>query len=134
MSVNVNPPPQLRIPQAFLQDREVRTFIEQQNTIIFQLYRRTGGVNDSIDDSQQNITSSSSRVSRNSAKINSLELKEFERIGDILITHGDVVNKEELKGAKVIVIGHEHPAVSITDDVRTELYKCYLNPSIPLFR
>ena len=53
MSINVNPPPQLRIPQAFLQDREVRTFIEQQNTIIFQLYQRTGGANDGIDDNAQ---------------------------------------------------------------------------------
>lgn len=33
-----------------------------------------------IDDSKQDITSSSSRVSRNAARINSLELKEFEVI------------------------------------------------------
>lgn len=33
-----------------------------------------------VDDSKQNITSSSSRVSRNAARINSLELKEFELV------------------------------------------------------
>jgi hypothetical protein len=73
----VNPPPTLRIPQAFLADREIRAFIQQQNQILFQLYNRTGGVNDAIEESQQDITSSSSRVSRNAAKINSLELKDF---------------------------------------------------------
>jgi hypothetical protein len=75
---SVNPPPQLRVPKAFLKDSEVRSFIEQQNTIIFQLYQRTGGVVDEVENSQQNITSSSSRVSRNAARINSIELKEFE--------------------------------------------------------
>ena len=48
MAIQVNPPPQLRIPKAFLQDREVRAFIEQQNIILFQLYRKLGGVNDPI--------------------------------------------------------------------------------------
>ena len=75
---SVNPPPQLRVPRAFLKDPEVRSFIEQQNTIIFQLYQRTGGAVDEVENSQQNITSSSSRVSRNAARINSIELKEFE--------------------------------------------------------
>ena len=90
MAVNVNPPPGLRIPKAFLGDAETREYISQLNTIIFQLYNRTGGVSDSVENSQQNITSSSSRTSRNSAKINSLELKEFE----IVNTTVDVVVKE----------------------------------------
>ena len=90
MGVNVNPPPQLKLPQTFLKDREVRSFIEQQNIILFQIYRRIGGANDAIEDSQQDISSSSSRVSRNSAKINSLELKEFEIVNTIT----DVVAQE----------------------------------------
>jgi hypothetical protein len=48
MAVSVNPPPQLKIPKAFLEDREVRAFIQQQNTILFQLYNRSGGSNDSV--------------------------------------------------------------------------------------
>jgi len=48
MAVNVNPPPGLRIPKAFLNDPETREYISQLNTIIFQLYRRSGGVNDVI--------------------------------------------------------------------------------------
>ena len=50
MAVNVNPPPLLRTPKAFLVDGETREYISQLNTIIFQLYRRTGGVNDMIAD------------------------------------------------------------------------------------
>ena len=87
---NINPPPQLKMPRAFLQDIEVRAFIEQQNVILFQLWQRTGGTVDAVEASQQNIASSSSRVSRNSAKINSLELKEFE----IVNTTVDVTSEE----------------------------------------
>ena len=49
MAVTVNPPPQLKIPRAFLKDPEVREFIKQQNTIIFQLYQRSGGATDTIE-------------------------------------------------------------------------------------
>lgn len=76
----VNPPPILKIPKAFLNDKEVRSFIEQQNTIIWQLWNRVGGNNDFVEESKQNITSTSSRVSRNAAVINALVLKEFEII------------------------------------------------------
>tara|TARA_Y100000310_G_C20703935_1_gene832884 strand:- start:18874 stop:19602 length:729 start_codon:yes stop_codon:yes gene_type:complete len=34
--------------------------------------------------------------------------------------------KELLKGVKTIVIGHEHPAVRISDGVKQEKYKCFL--------
>lgn len=90
MAVNVNPPPLLRIPRAFLGDREVREFIEQQNTILFQLWNRTGGTTDDVDESKQGITSSSSRISRDAARINSLELKEFE----IVSTTEDLTTEE----------------------------------------
>ena len=50
MANPVNPPPFLKIPKVFLQDREVRAFIEQQNTIIFQLWQKLGGNNDPISD------------------------------------------------------------------------------------
>jgi hypothetical protein len=44
-------------------------------------------------------------------------------VDDILITHGHKI-PERL--ADVIIIAHEHPAVNIRSDVRTEKYKCYL--------
>ena len=46
----VNPPPRPRIPQAFLKDREVTGYVEQLQTIIFQLWQRTGGDNDTVQD------------------------------------------------------------------------------------
>ena len=42
------------------------------------------------------------------------------------ITHGDKIIPIE---TKYIIIGHEHPAVSITDGIRTERYKCFLKGS-----
>ncbi|MBW2986523.1 metallophosphoesterase [Candidatus Woesearchaeota archaeon] len=44
-------------------------------------------------------------------------------VDDVLITHGHKVPK---RLAEVIIIGHEHPAVFIRSDVRSEKYKCYL--------
>jgi hypothetical protein len=57
MAVSVNPPPQLKIPKAFLEDREVRAFIQQQNTILFQLYNRSGGNNDAVSNLENFSTS-----------------------------------------------------------------------------
>jgi len=49
------------------------------------------------------------------------------RIGDVLILHGDKIPPDrELKGISTIIIGHEHPAVSIRDTIRSELFKCFL--------
>ena len=83
MAINVNPPPNLRVPKLFLDDNETRDFFNQQLTSMFQLWQRTGGTTDDVEDSKQNITSSSSRVSRNAARINSLELKEFEIVTNL---------------------------------------------------
>ncbi len=45
----------------------------------------------------------------------------------ILVIHGDKIpDKTILEGAPTIIIGHEHPAVSIRDGARTELFKAYL--------
>lgn len=45
----------------------------------------------------------------------------------ILCLHGDKIpNKGLLKEAKTIIIGHEHPAVSIKEGPRAELFKCFL--------
>ena len=49
------------------------------------------------------------------------------RNGEIYICHGHVIPKnEEFKKAKIVIIGHEHPAVSVKTEVRTETYKCFL--------
>ncbi|MBI2108320.1 metallophosphoesterase [Candidatus Woesearchaeota archaeon] len=54
-----------------------------------------------------------------------VKLVESVILGDILICHGDKV-PEKIGKHKTIIIGHEHPAVSIRDNIRVETYKCYL--------
>ncbi len=45
----------------------------------------------------------------------------------ILITHGHKIPKKEiLKKTKTIIIAHEHPAISLREDIRTEKFKCFL--------
>ena len=78
MAISVNPPPQLRIPPELAKSKQSKDYFRQIETILFQLWNRTGGTTDIIEESQQDITGSSSRVSRNAARINSLELKELE--------------------------------------------------------
>jgi putative SbcD/Mre11-related phosphoesterase len=50
------------------------------------------------------------------------EVKEF-RHKDILIVHGDY---EPVRPAKVIIIGHEHPAISLKEGAKYERFKCFL--------
>lgn len=45
----------------------------------------------------------------------------------VLFVHGDKIpSAEKLEKAKTIVIGHEHPCVTISDGVKRETYKCFL--------
>lgn len=56
-----------------------------------------------------------------------LKLIDHYIIEDILITHGDFIHKlSEDKKIKTIIIGHEHPSISLTSGYRTERYKCFL--------
>ena len=45
----------------------------------------------------------------------------------IFITHGhQIPDKTEFKNAEVLIIGNEHPAISVKDGPRTETFKCFL--------
>ena len=46
-------------------------------------------------------------------------------VGKVLIAHGNKV-PENLKNYSTIIIGHEHPAVSLKEGPKTEQYKCFL--------
>ena len=78
MSVKVNPPPALRIPEQFFNDPDMRAFFEQQREILFQLWNRTGGSSDSIASTEEGLTSAGSRVSRNAARLHALEKVDFD--------------------------------------------------------
>lgn len=49
-------------------------------------------------------------------------------VGDFLFLHGDKkgFKNVEKRKEKVFVIGHLHPAVSISDSIKTEKYKCFV--------
>ncbi len=59
-------------------------------------------------------------------------VKEHLIIGNVLMIHGDrlpgkILEKEmKEKKVKIIIIGHEHPAVSLGTSARFERYKCFL--------
>jgi hypothetical protein len=50
----VNPPPQIRRPQKITGDRELRPYFERLEWLLFQLWTRTGGGDDSVDDTVNN--------------------------------------------------------------------------------
>ena len=55
-------------------------------------------------------------------------LKEY-IIKDICILHGDKLNREienNIMKVKTIVIGHEHPAISLKEGAKSETFKCFL--------
>lgn len=61
------------------------------------------------------------------AKKRNVEIKDFFAFNDIYICHGHKIPKnKEYKKAKIILIGHEHPAVSVRTEVRSETYKAFL--------
>ena len=48
-------------------------------------------------------------------------------LGKIAILHGDEIILDVLdKKIKTIIIGHDHPALSLSDSVKQEKYKCFL--------
>jgi uncharacterized protein len=53
------------------------------------------------------------------------------RIGSTLILHGDrhlqdVASEDDLRSCKTIIIGHEHPAIELSDGIRMERFKCFV--------
>jgi len=54
-----------------------------------------------------------------------LEMVEQFITGSLLICHGHEL-PEMPEGIKTVVIGHEHPALGLTDDLRKEKFKCFL--------
>jgi len=60
-------------PQKWVEDPEISPVVNYLNIFLHDLWVRSGGGEDLIESAEQAITSSNSRVSRNGAKIDSLE-------------------------------------------------------------
>jgi len=60
------------------------------------------------------------------AEKKNIEIKDHYKINDIYICHGDKIpDDEDFKKSKIVIIGHEHPAVSFRERA-DEKYKCFL--------
>jgi len=56
-----------------------------------------------------------------------IETSTYELINDFFICHGDkIIENNDFKKSKTIIIGHEHPAITLTEGVRSEKYKCFI--------
>ncbi len=61
------------------------------------------------------------------AKKKGLEIADFYCTGNICIMHGDKIRIErQVNDSNILIIAHEHPAVSLREGAKTELYKCFL--------
>jgi hypothetical protein len=64
------------------------------------------------------------------AKWENLKIEEegvFLRKSGAFVTHGETIPKSpEFKKAKTVVIGHEHPAITIREQYKREQFKCFL--------
>lgn len=61
------------------------------------------------------------------AKKRGLEIKRNYTAGKTMILHGDKIPKgEKFDSMKRLIIGHEHPAISLHKDGRLEKFKCFL--------
>lgn len=66
-------------------------------------------------------------LSKNPLKKGKTTIKKLKNNKKILVIHGDKIpDKALLKDVTTLIIGHEHPAVSIKEGPRVELFKCYL--------
>lgn len=63
------------------------------------------------------------------AKRKNLEIKNFYCADDICILHGHKIFLDKQiynKKIKTLIIAHEHPAVSLREGAKSEIYKCFL--------
>ncbi|MCS7134253.1 MAG: metallophosphoesterase [Candidatus Pacearchaeota archaeon] len=61
------------------------------------------------------------------AKKKNLEIVDFYKLKEICFLHGHKIFLEVLdKKIKVLITGHEHPAISLREGVKQEKFKCFL--------
>lgn len=64
-------------PQQWVEDPEIGPVVNYLNKFLHDLFLRTGGGSDLIEEADEKITANNSRVSRNAARIDSLEFVRF---------------------------------------------------------
>lgn len=73
MVVKVNPPPHVPIPDEFQKNPRLRAYFQAVDRILFQLYNRSGGgsdgIEDTLDESLSQITSLRHVLAKNTAAV-----------------------------------------------------------------
>ncbi len=61
------------------------------------------------------------------AELKKLKINDYYKVNDIYICHGHKLpNDIDFASSKLIIVGHEHPAISLREGAKKELYKCFL--------
>ena len=61
------------------------------------------------------------------ARKRGLEIVEKYEIGEVSVIHGNkIISDKGINSSKTLIIGHEHPAISLREGVKVEKYKCFL--------
>lgn len=56
-----------------------------------------------------------------------LEIVDYYCLNEICILHGDeILSNLDTSKAKILIIGHEHPAITLEEGIKQETYKCFL--------
>ena len=63
------------------------------------------------------------------AKKRGILLKTHYNISGVCFLHGDRLHGACLDGCKIVVFGHLHPSITISDEYKKEKYKCFLKGS-----
>jgi uncharacterized protein len=67
------------------------------------------------------------KILRPIASKKNLEITDFYSIDDIYICHGDKIPESlEFSKSKTVIVGHEHPAITLREEPRVEKYKCFI--------
>ncbi len=60
-------------------------------------------------------------------KKRNIEIKDYTKMDSIYITHGDKIPKnKDFEDSQILIIGNEHPAVTLREEGRIETFKCFL--------
>ena len=120
MSINVNPPPMMKLPSKF-QDIETATYFRHLHKTLLQLWKRTGGGSDTIDSTltQQainmvDIATNVTGISTNITNIttNATNLTTHEALTIAHGSNGDVVGKLDLATESLVGLVKQMDLVS----------------------
>jgi len=60
------------------------------------------------------------------AKKRDIEVVNYYKHKDICFIHGNKLHGKCFEGSKILILGHLHPAITLSDDYKKEKYKCFL--------